>query len=171
MTNQDAVPSPINGLFLVHPSHVRQVWLNMTEWITMSLMTTAQEIYVIQCTTVKSPWARWRLKSPASWQLTHQFVQVQVKENIKAPRHWPLWGEFTDDRWIPPQRAIYQHAIRLLANFVLGFMSWTIFARNSNLINISWFYPQILLKWSLQDFAHDVTAALSWHVQTFMMIW
>ena len=24
-----------------------------------------------------------------------QFVQAQIKENIKAPRHWPLWGEFT----------------------------------------------------------------------------
>ena len=23
------------------------------------------------------------------------------KENIKAPRHWPLCGEFTGDRWIP----------------------------------------------------------------------
>ena len=23
------------------------------------------------------------------------------KKNIKAPHHWPLWGEFTDDRWIP----------------------------------------------------------------------
>ena len=22
-------------------------------------------------------------------------------KNIKAPRHWPLWGEFTGDRWIP----------------------------------------------------------------------
>ena len=22
------------------------------------------------------------------------FVQTQIKENIKAPRHWPLWGEF-----------------------------------------------------------------------------
>ena len=29
------------------------------------------------------------------------FVQAQIKEIIKAPRHWPLWGEFTDDRWIP----------------------------------------------------------------------
>ena len=25
----------------------------------------------------------------------------QIKENIKVPRHWPLWGEFTGDRWIP----------------------------------------------------------------------
>ena len=24
-----------------------------------------------------------------------------MKENIKAPRHWPLCGEFTGDRWIP----------------------------------------------------------------------
>ena len=29
------------------------------------------------------------------------FVQAQIKENINAPRHWPLWGEFTTfDRWI-----------------------------------------------------------------------
>ena len=27
--------------------------------------------------------------------------QAQTKENIKAPRHWPLWGEFTGDRWFP----------------------------------------------------------------------
>ena len=23
----------------------------------------------------------------------------QIKENIKAPCHWPLWGEFASDRW------------------------------------------------------------------------
>ena len=26
---------------------------------------------------------------------------AQIKENIKAPRHWPLFGEFIGDRWIP----------------------------------------------------------------------
>ena len=29
------------------------------------------------------------------------FIQVQIKENIKAPRQWSLCGEFTGDRWIP----------------------------------------------------------------------
>ena len=29
-----------------------------------------------------SQWARWRLKSSA-----------QIKENIQAPSHWPVWGE------------------------------------------------------------------------------
>ena len=28
-------------------------------------------------------------------------IQTQIKENIKAPRHWPLCGEVTGDRWIP----------------------------------------------------------------------
>ena len=28
-------------------------------------------------------------------------IPAQMKENIKALRHWPLWGEFTGDRWIP----------------------------------------------------------------------
>ena len=27
--------------------------------------------------------------------------QKQIKENIIAPRHWHLCGEFTGDRWIP----------------------------------------------------------------------
>ena len=35
---------------------------------------------------------------------TQPFIQAQIKENIKAPRLWPLWGEFTGDRWIPRQR-------------------------------------------------------------------
>ena len=29
------------------------------------------------------------------------FVQAQIKINIKAPRHWPLWGKLIVDRWIP----------------------------------------------------------------------
>ena len=28
-------------------------------------------------------------------------IPAQTKENIKAPRHWPLCGEFAGDRWIP----------------------------------------------------------------------
>ena len=32
-------------------------------------------------------------------------VQAQIKTNIKAPPHWPLWGEFTGDRWLPAQMA------------------------------------------------------------------
>ena len=37
----------------------------------------------------------WRLKSPASRLFTQTFIQAQIKENIKVPRHWPLCGELT----------------------------------------------------------------------------
>ena len=33
------------------------------------------------------------------------FVQAQIKENIKAPCHWPLWGESTGDHGFPSQKA------------------------------------------------------------------
>ena len=51
--------------------------------------------------TVTSEWARWRLKSPA---LGLRIVCTTVcsgadKKTMKALRHWPLWGEFTGDRW------------------------------------------------------------------------
>ena len=55
----------------------------------------------IKYITMTSQWARWRLKSPASRLFTQPFIQTQIKENIKAPRRWSLFGEFTGDRWIP----------------------------------------------------------------------
>ena len=36
---------------------------------------------------------------------TEPFIQAQIKENIKVLRHWPLWGEFIGDRWIPRTKA------------------------------------------------------------------
>ena len=33
--------------------------------------------------------------------IIYRLFKTQIKENIKAPRHWSLWGEFTGDRWNP----------------------------------------------------------------------
>ena len=38
---------------------------------------------------------------------TQSFIQTQIKENIKAPRHWPLCGEFNRTGEFPAQRASY----------------------------------------------------------------
>ena len=43
--------------------------------------------------------------SKASRLFTQPFIQTQIKENIKAPRHWPLCGEFTGTGEFPTQRA------------------------------------------------------------------
>ena len=50
-----------------------------------------------------SKWARWCLTSPVSRLFTQPLIQAQINENIKAPRHWTVCGEFTDD--FPAQRA------------------------------------------------------------------
>ena len=55
--------------------------------------------------TLTSQWPRWRLKSPTSRLFTERFIRTQIKENIKAPGHWPLCGEFTRTGEFPAQRA------------------------------------------------------------------
>ena len=40
---------------------------------------------------------------PYDW-LPNRWFKGHFKENIKAPRHWPLCGEFTGDWWIPQQK-------------------------------------------------------------------
>ena len=39
--------------------------------------------------------------------VSQPLIQAQIKENIKAPRHWPLCGEFTSDRWSPRTNGQY----------------------------------------------------------------
>ena len=52
---------------------------------------------------------QWRLngrdgasnhQSHACCLFTQPFIQAQIKENIKVPRHWPLWGELTENVFI-----------------------------------------------------------------------
>ena len=61
------------------------------------------------CWTLKcrKGWARWYPKSPASRLFTQPFIQAQIKENIKAPRHWPLWGNSPVTDEFPAQRSSY----------------------------------------------------------------
>ena len=57
--------------------------------------------------TVTLWWGRWCLKSPAPRLFTQPFAQALIKKSIKAPRYWPLWGEFTGDRWFPEKISIW----------------------------------------------------------------
>ena len=56
---------------------------------------------MIEIITVTSYWAWWCHRSPVS----QLFVQAQMKENIKARRHWPLWGNPLVTGGFPSQRA------------------------------------------------------------------
>ena len=39
--------------------------------------------------------------------------RLKIKENIKAPRHWPLWGEFTGTGEFPAQRDSYAENVSI----------------------------------------------------------
>ena len=58
-----------------------------TDWATWNNCPFVSHISII---TMTSLWARGRLKSSASPLFTQPFIQVQIKENINVPRHWPL---------------------------------------------------------------------------------
>ena len=56
----------------------------------------------------KNAWTlQWRHKEAMASQMTvfplnaQRLVRLQLKGNIKAPRHWTLYREFTCDQWIP----------------------------------------------------------------------
>ena len=48
--------------------------------------------------TPTAQWVRWRLKLPALLLFSQPCIQAKIKENITAPRYWPLWREYTGDR-------------------------------------------------------------------------
>ena len=88
-----------NSIFFIKPKfceiHIRRSHIKSPGCL--SMVAKAIKNHII----VASWWVRWRLKSSASRLFTQAFIQAQIKENIKAPRYWPLWGEFTGDWWIP----------------------------------------------------------------------
>ena len=84
---------------------------------------------------IQPPSIHWRhndndgVKSPASRLLTQPFIQTQIKENIKAPRHWPLCGEFTGTGELPAQKASYAENVSIswrhhATSLPTGFRTW-----------------------------------------------
>ena len=65
------------------------------------------------CITLTSWWPRWRLKLPASRLFTQLFIQTQIKDNIKDPRHWPLCGKFTGTGEFSAQRASFAENVSI----------------------------------------------------------
>ena len=83
--------------------HIRTASVNeKTRYICNFIFTSRGRPHVTYIT-VTSYWARWRLKSPPSQLFTQPFILFRRRSRkIQAPRYWPLCGELTRDRWIPP---------------------------------------------------------------------
>ena len=49
---------------------------------------------------------------------TQPFIQAQIKENINAPRHWTLWGEFTGE--FPAQRSSNAENVSIWCDVIMA---------------------------------------------------
>ena len=78
------------------PLFTNTIWLLMENHNRIRFLLYSFYYIIPYLITMTSKWPRWRLKPPASRLFTQPFIQTQIKENIKAPRHWPLCGEFTE---------------------------------------------------------------------------
>ena len=61
--------------------------------------TYSMKIYTITLTDVTMSIVASKITGNPS--VSSTIFQAHIKEHIKAPRQWPLWGESTSDRWIP----------------------------------------------------------------------
>ena len=80
-------------------------------------------------------------KSPASWLFTQSFIQTQIKENIKVPRHWSLCGDSPGTGEFPAQMA---------SNAENGSISW----RHHGMVELKRYW--VCNNWSLSSIISTV---------------
>ena len=86
------------GQYMVVPSGGRLAQLSLKAYCFVCIVVWYKHWGISSTMTTKRAW--WGLKSPVSRLFSQSFIQARIKEIIKAPRHWPLCGEFTGHRWI-----------------------------------------------------------------------
>ena len=85
------------SLYLLIPFKNNKQALVQTNWSKILYLNQGLSIFIA----VTSWWVQRRFKFPAYLLFVQPFVQAKIKENMKIPCHWPLWGESTSERWIP----------------------------------------------------------------------
>ena len=87
----------------------------------------------------------WRINSPASRLFAKLFVQAQIKENTKAPRHWPLWGDPPLTSGFSAQRASNTETVSIWWHHHAAgvFEAWQLVVWMDHLPPVSWAFYQI----------------------------
>ena len=79
--------------------------------------------------------------------LPNRLFQAQIKENIEVPHHWPLWDEFTVDRWIPLKSVVtpvvetlfyWRESYPAYSMVTIGILTKAFCTSDPNLIILSW---------------------------------
>ena len=77
------------------------IMLSSPSWIALEFIVTGVQVYCEVMTWQGFPPLEWCHNERHGWLFAQPFVQAHIKGNIKAPCHWPLWGESAGDWWIP----------------------------------------------------------------------
>ena len=78
-------------------------------------------------------------------------VYSGADQNIKAPRHWPLWGEFTGDRWIPRTKGQWRgKCFHLMTSSCFSLYRWRS-AHHTSLWHGKWVPNRHELQWLQSD--------------------
>ena len=95
--------------------------------------------------TATSQWAR--MKSPASRLFAQPFVQSQINENFKAPRHWPLWANPPVTGGFPSKGSVTRKMFPF--DDVIIFKGYPVFVRRAGLL---WSHQDFEWRWSVPLF-------------------
>ena len=94
----------------------RYMYLVEAPWDYIMLCKNLFKLRIVQLYLMLYIKSKQRHPSPSQWRhnersgvsnhqphdcLRNRLFRCRLKENIKAPRNWTLWGEFTGNRWIP----------------------------------------------------------------------
>ena len=109
-------------------------------WVNTRNTKRARVIFFFDCRGMSLKW-RTVIAYPRRNSWTHDLpmhqplIQAQIKENIKAPLHWPLWGEFTGDRWIPRTKDQWRGKISIWwrhhAMLHIVFIAWCVVVKEA----------------------------------------
>ena len=92
---------------LNHKRHPTRIWPRRTRYcVSVVSILVKIDCVITYCITVTSPWARWRLKSPASPLFAQLLVLEQIKKTqrsasqafVRGIHRWPVTGD-TKGQW------------------------------------------------------------------------
>ena len=91
--------------FLYCSFRTQYIWFTFVLWLGRDQFTHIFQVYFSGTGTITLQWHHNGHDGISNHQTPYCFLnhlfKVQIKENINAPRHWPLCAEFTENPWIP----------------------------------------------------------------------
>ena len=166
-----------------------QEWIGLGNYIPGSTFTQAHCLFCAKPLSAHQGWfiMMWTLQKKVRWnfkikRISPEKIHLQISAAylVQARICWfqiPMWSHITITKMKMLWNVYFRWTVFLylppdVTHTCCQVVSWSDFTNNfSIIIQIPSKFHAALVKWSLWNFAHDMTAVLSWHVQNFIAIW